>query len=342
MNEDREHSMADRDDVAKLVRLAGKRRAVPRERAERVRSAAQAQWQEEIRRRSRKRYVWTTAALATAASLVLAIALTFLPLGSDVPTGSDAVNLVEALSGSAWSRFSGEENRSLEVGDDLRLGSELATAEESRAAIRLASGHSVRLDASTRIRLLDDGSLAVDRGAIYVDSGFEATTTRALDVHTPLGVIEEIGTQFEVRLENDSVRVRLREGTVVVHQDDRDHDLQVGTELELNPDGSVTRRAFPAHGAEWEWFAGITPMLDLEGRTAMAFLEWVARERGWTLAFTDDGVARFAGETVLGGALERLTLDEALDAVLPTCQMTYHVRNGVLVVAATPAGPSGV
>lgn len=339
MNEDREHPMGDRDDVAKLVRLAGKRRSVPHERAERVRAAAQAQWQEEVRRRSRRRFVWTAAALATAASLVLALTLTFLPPGSDVPTGSDAAIRVEALTGTAWSRYRADENRSLEVGDHLRPGSELATAEQSRAAIRLASGHSVRLDASTRIRVQDDGSLAVDRGAVYVDSGLDATI-EALDVHTPLGVVEEIGTQFEVRLENDSVRVRLREGTVVIHQDDRDHELQVGTELELNPDGSVTRRALPTHGSEWEWFVDITPMLDLEGRTALEFLDWVARERGWTLAFADESVARFAGETVLGGALERLTLAEALDAVLPTCQMTYQVRNGVLVVAATSAGPT--
>jgi ferric-dicitrate binding protein FerR (iron transport regulator) len=278
--------------------------------------------------------------MTAAASLVLALALTFLPSGTGVPAGSDAVVLVEALSGSAWSRFGADENRSLTEGDSLQPGSELATAEESRAAIRLVSGHSVRLDASTGIRLLDDGSLALDRGAVYVDSGLDATTTRALDVHTPLGVIEEIGTQFEVRLENDFVRVRLREGSVVIRQDDRDHELQVGTELELGPDGSVARRALPTHGSEWDWFVGITPMLDLEGRTAMEFLDWVARERGWTLAFTDDSVARFADETVLGGALERLTLAEALDAVLPTCQMTYQVRNGVLVVAATPTGPA--
>lgn len=339
MNDDRENSMGDRDDVARLVRLAGKRPSVPRERAERVRAAAEAQWQEEVRRRARRRFVWSAAALATAASLAVAITLTLIPSGSGVPTGSIAAISVETLSGTAWSRSGAEENRPLAVGDGLGLGSELATDGGSRAAVRLASGHSVRLDASTRIRLLDDDSLAVDRGAIYVDSGV-GTTTRALDVHTPLGVIEETGTQFEVRLEGDAVRVRLREGAVVVHQDDLDHDVEVGTELALNRDGSVTRRALPTHGAEWEWIVGITPMMDLEGRTAMEFLEWVARERGWTLAFTDDNVARFAGETVLGGALGRLTLEEALDAVLPTCQMSYDVRAGVLVVTTTSAGPT--
>jgi hypothetical protein len=75
-------------------------------------------------------------------------------------------------------------------------------------------------------------------------------------------------------------------------------------------------------------------MLDLEDETALAFLEWAARERGWTLAFADEHVARSAGEIVLGGTLDRLTLEEALDAVLPTCQMEYRVEQGVLVVSA--------
>ena len=46
-----------RDDIATLVRLAGKRRNVPAERTERVREAARAQWQREIRLQSRKRWI---------------------------------------------------------------------------------------------------------------------------------------------------------------------------------------------------------------------------------------------------------------------------------------------
>ena len=72
MKDHREHKEAERDDIATLVRLAGKRRAVPDERAERVRSAARAQWRQEVRRRSRRRYAWYAAGLAAAASLALA------------------------------------------------------------------------------------------------------------------------------------------------------------------------------------------------------------------------------------------------------------------------------
>ena len=110
--------------------------------------------------------------------------------------------------------------------------------------------------------------------------------------------------------------------------------MQVGTELELDPDGSVTRRELSTYGPEWEWIIGITPALDLEGRTARTFLDWVARERGWTLAFADEAVARSAEEIELGGTVERLTLEQALDAVLPTCRMIYRVEDGILVIAS--------
>ncbi len=128
--------------------------------------------------------------------------------------------------------------------------------------------------------------------------------------------------------------MRLRECAVVVHHNSQTYEVQAGTELELDPDGSVTPHDLSTYGPEWEWIIGITPTLDLEGRTARTFLDWVARERGWTLAFADEAVARSAEEIELGGTVERLTLDEALDAVLPTCRMIYRVVDGVLVIAA--------
>jgi ferric-dicitrate binding protein FerR (iron transport regulator) len=171
-----------------------------------------------------------------------------------------------------------------------------------------------------------------------VDSGPAAVDP--VDIHTPLGLIQEIGTQFEVRLEGETVRVRLREGTVIVHREEQAHEVRVGTELAMDRNGSVIRRSISIHGPAWRWVADIAPMIDLEGRTARAFLDWVARERGWTLAFADESVARSAGEIVLGGTLERLTLEQSLDAVLPTCRMTYRVKDGVLWIATAGEQPT--
>jgi ferric-dicitrate binding protein FerR (iron transport regulator) len=333
MSEEPRRPTDERDDVAALVRLAGKRQAVPGERAECVRAAARDEWRRGLRRRARRRYAWAAAGLAAAAALVLAVALRVVPSPAGQPRSADVAR-VESLTGPAWSGGDGPTRRPLAVGDELALGSELSTDATARVAIRLASGHSVRLDASTRLHLLERGALGLDRGALYVDSGLEGAAAGPLDVRTPLGVIHEVGTQFEVRLEGDALRVRLREGAVVVQRDAREHEARVGTELELGRDGSVVRRTIAPHGPAWEWIVGVTPMLDLEGRSARAFLDWVARERGWRLAFADDSVARSAAQIVLGGTVERLTLDEALDAVLPTCRLTYRIDRGVLVVAA--------
>ena len=108
MKKDQGHSMNERDDVATLVRLAGKRQSVPRERAERVRAAAQAQWQHEVRQRSRTRTIWMSVGLAAAASLILAITIQVLGVGNGVPQGAAGTILVESLVGPVWIRSTGE------------------------------------------------------------------------------------------------------------------------------------------------------------------------------------------------------------------------------------------
>jgi ferric-dicitrate binding protein FerR (iron transport regulator) len=337
--------MDERDDIATLVRLAGKRDEVSSSRAERVRAATRAHWRQAVRRRAWKPYAWVAAGLTTAAAVgALAITLRLLPLGGGPPAPDSVLPLVESLAGSAWREDidgAGPRAHPLAIGERLPLGTEISTAAGSGIAIRLASGHSLRLDGSTSLRLLEPTSVALGRGALYVDSGFGAAPARSLAVRTSLGLVREVGTQFELRLDGDSLRVRLREGAVVVHRGERDHEVRSGTELELQPDGSVARRTIPAHGPEWDWMVGITPMLDLEGRTARAFLEWAARERGLGLAFSDEAVARSAGEIVLSGTVERLTLEQALDAVLPTCRMVFRVEEGLLKVAAAPEPRTG-
>ncbi|MFQ5845522.1 MAG: hypothetical protein ACE5JG_11105, partial [Planctomycetota bacterium] len=80
----------------------------------------------------------------------------------------------------------------------------------------------------------------------------------------------------------------------------------------------------------------IAPHYDLADRSLQAFLRWVSRERGWKLRFPDASVEASASSILLSGSLGKLTLDEALEAVLPTCRMTYRVQHGVLIVDPLP------
>lgn len=331
MKPEDDRSPEQRDDIATLIRLAGRRRAVPEEVASRVRAAAHEHWQRELRRRSRARFLWTATGLAAAAALALAIASGLFRAAPPRPPVPGGTVLVESLVGPVSLR-DGREARPLAIGAEVPIGSEIETGEEGRVAVRLASGHSVRLDGASRLRLLDRAALTLDRGAAYVDSGAHARAAEPLGLRTPLGEVRETGTQFEVRLTGDAVRIRVREGAVVLLAADGRHEVGAETELLADGRGGARTRGIARHGPGWDWIAGVTPLPDLDGLSARAFLDRIAREGGWTLSFADDEAARIAAATVLRGSVKGLTRDQALEAVLPTCGLAHRIDGGRLIV----------
>jgi hypothetical protein len=109
-------------------------------------------------------------------------------------------------------------------------------------------------------------------------------------------------------------------------------EVAAGRELEVEEGGSVARRNAPQYGPDWDWFTEVTPMMEVQGRPVREFLEWMARERGWTLSFADTWTADRAASIMIDGSIDGLTLDQALDAVLRTTTLTHRVENGVLKI----------
>lgn len=233
----------------------------------------------------------------------------------------------------------------LRVGDVLQVGWDLATGPTDRVAIRLAGGSSLRLDTGTRVRLVSEKILELQSGGLYVDSeswnepapnrlaaAGEADESPGVIVRTPLGEVHELGTQFEVRLQNEKLRVRVREGLVHLEEGRETHRAEAGAELELDSDGHLSRRTVPVFGPEWAWVLQIAPPFHLEGRSLETFLGWVTRETGWQARYVDPESERSAPEIVLHGSVRGLRPDQALDAVLPTCGMRHRIEKGTLIV----------
>jgi ferric-dicitrate binding protein FerR (iron transport regulator) len=321
------------DRLEELLRLAGRREPIPAERTERVRAAVHAEWQARVRSRRRTRALW---GLAAAAVVTLAVGIPAWRTIVSGPETEPTVGRVVTVSRTAWSRSpatGGEVLTSrLRNGQVVVVGEELST-DEGRVALRLDSGTSVRLDEHSRLRVLAANELALDRGTVYVDSGPEEGRV-AVEIHTSAGVIRDIGTQFEVRARDDAIRIRVREGAVVMRTSAGDHRVDHGNEIQVDAAGDVARQPIPIFGPDWGWLADVTPMMRLEGRSAREFLDWVARESGWELRFASESVEISASRIAVSGSVDHLSLDQVLDAVLPTCQMTYQVTDGVLLVDA--------
>ncbi len=323
------------DPIEALLRLTGPRPRVPAERAERVKDAVRAHWRSGIegsRKRNRRR---VAAALAVAATIVVAIGVGVLRRG-DVALPVQSAGHVERVAGAALLLPSA----TLAAGDEIAEGSELSTDAGGLVAMRLASGHSVRLDAGTRLRVLPGGALALDRGAVYVDSrGPDGAAAGALEIRTPLGSVSNVGTQYEVRLGEASVRIRVREGAVSLAGAGATHRVDAGEELELDDAGRTVRRELTGYGEGWSWVDGITPMLDLEGRSLREFLDWVVRERGQRLRFAVGELEDAASTTTLSGSIQGMTLDQALESVLPTCGMRHRTDGDVLRIESLRGDP---
>ncbi len=204
------------------------------------------------------------------------------------------------------------------------------------AALRLAGGGpSVRIDAGTRLEVVSSSSVRLAEGAVYIDS---AAAGSAIEVRTTLGVVRDIGTQFEVRLQAEeeadepSVRVRVREGLIILENEEGFHEADAGTELTMLRDGTMTRDTVPIYGPDWDWVIELAPIPDLEGQPLSAFFDWVTREGGWTVEFDSGETAELTSTIIMHGDARNLTLAEAASMVLSGSGLEYRVEEATFFV----------
>jgi ferric-dicitrate binding protein FerR (iron transport regulator) len=311
--------VSDEGRMALLLRLSGPRPPVPAERAARVKAAFHAAWRRELRtRRRRRRLVWAlAAALALALGLVARERLAPRPR----PQGAAPVAVVEHASGEPGAP----------VARVLTAGARLVTGPHERLALRLVGGAALRVDHDTRLYLVSASEVGLERGALYLDSGAAAAS---LTVRTPLGAVRDVGTRFEARLLGATLRVRVREGSVSFGPDGR--IAHAGQELRVSPAEPPSVEPARGYGPDWDWVASAAPMPAVDGRPLCSYLDWIAKEKGWTLRFADATARRRAEAAVLHGSLEGLDPDQALGVLLRSSALRSRLVAGELRVEIGP------
>jgi len=322
--------------IGALLRLAGHRTPMPEDRACRVKAAVHAAWERKARARRRRVALLWTGALATAVSL--SFLLLRLSTQQEVARPPESVARLERFTGVI--RRIGQDRRevtSVSLGETVTAGATLETAGQGRAALRLASGGSLRLDVNTRLRLVSAVEVFLERGTAYLDSHRDPGRPASVAVSTIEGVVREVGTQFEVQVASGGVRVRVREGQIALERRDGLHEAGLGEELTVQQN-QVSRGRVPPHGPHWDWVQRIAPGFELEGGSLAGFLDWVSRETGRPIRFDDDRLAHDSTAVTLHGSIEGLSPEEALSAVLPTCGFVHRFSEGAVVVGRARDG----
>src|SRR5688572_33146544 len=221
--------------------------AVDDARAARVRGAVHAAWKDAAygtrnwKRWVRLRRSATTArqvAFAAAAVLVFAIAL---PLANWLrERGAPQAPIASTLfvSGEVVLRLDGQ-SRAGRVGEELWAGTRITT-HGGRAAIVLANGVELRLDSNTAVTIDSKGSLSLDDGALYLDSSHRTGPPEPVEIVARGAVIRDIGTRYEVRVSDQELRVRVRDGRVEVSSAFGTREAARGGQLRVTSSGILS------------------------------------------------------------------------------------------------------
>jgi ferric-dicitrate binding protein FerR (iron transport regulator) len=305
MMDDKGNTNSD-DAIAALVRLAGRRPPVPEDAARRVREAVHDEWMETISRRRRTR--WIGSAAAVAAAVVMIVVLRIMP---STPQPQPAPQRVVVAGG--------QTNGAIIYANDVY---EIANGNTAS----LAWGKAIlRLDSGTRVRIVSPTELMLDRGAVYIDSNHSGVLVR-----TPMGNVRDIGTQFEVRLGTDRMRVRVREGRVDLQRGGATHSAEAGMELDADARGGVTPHSIARNGADWDWVVRASPPIHLDGRTLAEVVASVTRDEGVTPVWSD-AASRDAASMRLHGDVP-LTPVEALDTALVASGLIARTDGDRLII----------
>ena len=305
--------------------------AVDAARAARVRPAVHAAWKDAAAgTRNWKRYI----ALAAAAVMVLAIGMVLVSRLRERGAPPAASRIASALFVTSEVVFeqNGRARAGRFVGEPLTAGTRITTL-GGRAAIALANGVELRLDSNTDITLDTERSMSLASGALYLDSSNRSGSPETVAIVARGTVIRDIGTRYEVRLSDQEIRVRVRDGRVEVLSAFGMREADRGGQLSVTSSGIRAGRASTS-GADWDWIVRSMPTPQLEGRPLPEFLAWAEREGGRPIRFADPALERANAATIVYGAIERLTVDEALDVVLPSCGLARRTEADVITIVA--------
>jgi ferric-dicitrate binding protein FerR (iron transport regulator) len=309
------------DPMARLLADAGPRTLPPAEIQADVRRAVHQAWMEETARRARgRRRRWLAAAsvlLALGAVVTAAVRLRTPPQGAAMLLASrGAVDIT-----------SDDRHRATTGGSTLGAGTHIRTGRDGMALLAVG-GASLRVGPDSELSLQSADRMQLSRGRLFLDFATRAGHPQELVVRTPLGEVEHLGTQFQVRLDEGQMTVMVREGRVRVTTAVGEQLLDEHEAAEIDSSGHARVHAEPAFGTAWEWTNRLHPDFPIEGVTFAEFLDWFTHETGRPVRYASSSARAAAHNTRLSGSIAGLSPQEALTAVTASTQFVVEPLAG--------------
>ena len=333
----------DRDDATmeRLLRLAGPRARIPADIEARVYERVRREWQtasqppdgarvyRHVRREwqtdtTRWRYRRWAVPVALAASVVLAVTL-LLQQPPSAPARLAIGTVARVVDAAASGALPA-------AGHPVYAGDVLTTGPGQKLSVVINNAVSLRLDQDTTLAAMAGDEFRLESGRVYADTSDFMYRDHSLVMHTPMGTVTDVGTQFSVQLAAENLDVAVREGRVDVSRGAEEFVAVAGERLRLREDDTAEMGAVAPHDPFWDWTASLAPVFDIENKSLLDFLRWAARETGRELVFEDNELRMSAMRTDLHGSVEDFEPLEAVESVLATTNFRYRLEADRIVI----------
>lgn len=300
----------DIDGVGRLISYAGAREGVPTETMNNARDRVAAHWKGVVAKKRDQSRRGVPLWFAVAASVTVTAGLAFLLTQFDSPEKSVVVASVDSILGDVYI-----EDVAIRPGDTIQEGSRIETGVGGRVSLRMANGQSLRIDRSSEMHVHSPDHVSLQSGALYVDSDGTPDYLPIL-VSTSIATVQDIGTQFQVRIVGSTLVVGVREGSVAIEQPGRsDLSITQGLYVELGQNARGPERQLRSDDPIWAWVEAFEPDAVAQKRTLDLFLVRYANEKGLKLQWVDSISQARAQAIELSGSVDGATIDESLEIV---------------------------
>jgi len=338
---DREHEQVDEASLARLLRAAGRGPIASAEARSRIYRAVHAEWRGNVASgadaapsRGREHSwiaalnFWLLRGVPVAAALAVAVVALELSQNPAPIPGEPLASITKSVGEISV-------DGSPAATTVIRAGDTLSTGTSGSAALALDNGLILRVNAGSELLMAARDRIDVSRGTVYLDSGPAAGSAESLEIDTPFGSVWHVGTQYELRVGANNLRIRVREGTVG-YRDSENSTLELrsnaGEQLLISDGGAApVRTAVATSGPEWSWVENLATVPTADEYRLIDLLDWVARETGRELRFTDETLESTAQADMLFG-VAGLTPTETLDVIASTTTLRYEMTDGDLLI----------
>ncbi len=346
----REHDHNDEASIARLLRAAGRGPTASDEARSRIYRAAHGEWRNNFAGSTAKQLprseprrswslglnAWFLRGLPVAAAVALAVVVLYVAqspapqIRVELASVTKTIGTATVIDGDALTP-----SPLTAAATVIRSGDTVTTGSDGAASLTLDNGLVLRVNSGSELLMASDDSIEVRRGTVYLDSGTSGESSAALQIDTPFGRVWHRGTQYEVRVGTNNVRIRVREGAVGFRDAraaDAEYLGEAGEQLLISENSNEpVRSTIATSGAEWQWVEGLATAPSADEYRLAELLAWIARETGRELRFANAAAESNARAQTLYG-IAGLTPAETLEVIDSTTGTRYELTDGGLLI----------